>query len=119
MYLSKEPHRGFELGSGVRIKNKVPKVKVPSFLPETDKIKSDLLDYAVEIEWFDLHLSKMLKTLEDSGELENTIIIVTSDNGMAFQAAKARCYEYGIHVPLAISWGNKIKGKRYNYLLSN
>ena len=36
------------------------------------------------------------------GILDNTIIIVTSDNGMAFPGAKATLYEYGIHVPLAI-----------------
>ncbi|NQU52693.1 MAG: sulfatase-like hydrolase/transferase [Bacteroidetes bacterium] len=112
MYLSKEPHRGFELGSGVKSGKSTKDVTVPPFLPDTEEIRSDLLDYALEIEWFDLHLAKILKVLEESGELDNTIIIVTSDNGMAFPASKALCYEYGIHVPLAISWGDKITGGR-------
>ena len=43
-------------------------------------VDGDLLDYAVEIEWFDKHLGQMLDILEKSGELENTIVIVTSDN---------------------------------------
>ena len=54
----------------------------------------------------------MLKTLEEMGELDNTLIVVTSDNGMPFPRAKANCYEYGIHVPMAIRWGHTIKGGR-------
>lgn len=46
----------------------------------------------------------MLEYLEETGELDNTIIIVTSDNGMAFPRAKANGYDYGIHVPLAIRY---------------
>ena len=58
----------------------------------------------MEIEWFDRHLGQMLQILEDAGELDNTIIVVTADNGMPFPRAKANLYEYGIHVPLAIRW---------------
>jgi uncharacterized sulfatase len=54
----------------------------------------------------------MLDRLEEIDELENTIIVITSDNGMAFPSAKANAYEYGVHIPLAIRWGNKIKGGR-------
>ena len=48
---------------------------------------------------------------DELGELENTIIVVTADNGMAFPHAKANLHEYGIHVPLAIC-GPTIKGNR-------
>jgi len=54
----------------------------------------------------------MINLLEKKGELENTIIIVTSDNGMPFPRAKATLYEYGTHMPLAIMWGDRIKGGR-------
>ena len=63
----------------------------------------------LEIKWTDQHLEKIINLLEKKGILDNTIIIVTSDNGMAFPGAKATLYEYGIHVPLAIRWGNGIK----------
>jgi len=53
----------------------------------------------------------MMASLEERNLLENTIIIVTSDNGMAFPGAKTNLYEYGLHVPLAIRWGNGIDGK--------
>src|SRR5690606_10488294 len=64
-----------------------------------------------EVNWFDQHLRKMLDLLAHMGELENTIIVVTADNGMAFPHAKASLYEYGIHVPLAIC-GPGITGHR-------
>ena len=107
-----EPHRTFEKGSGVKAGKKLEDVQVPSFLPDTEEVRSDILDYALEIEWFDQHLGQMLKLLEEAGELDNTLIVVTSDNGMAFPRAKANLYEYGFHVPLAIRWGNKVKGGR-------
>ncbi|MGY8770483.1 MAG: sulfatase family protein [Pirellulales bacterium] len=107
-----EPHRSFEKGSGLVHGLKLEKVDVPKFLPDTEEIRNDILDYCLEIQWFDTHLGQMIVLLEKNGELDNTIIVVTSDNGMAFPRAKANVYEHGIHMPLAISWGNKIKGNR-------
>src|SRR5680860_3788 len=106
-YGGHEPHRAFEKGSWKKMGKKLSDVKVPDFLPDTEEIRGDLLDYAVEIEWFDRQLVKMLDYLESIGELENTIVIVTSDNGMSFPRAKANSYEYGAHVPLAVRWPEK------------
>ena len=111
-YGGHEPHREYEEGSGIKAGKNPEDVKVPSFLPDTPEVKSDILDYALEIEWFDKHLGFMLDKLEELGELENTIVIVTSDNGMPFPRAKANNYEFGTHMPLAISWPAKIKGGR-------
>lgn len=112
-YGSHEPHRKYERDSWKR-NNKNPDEikKVPDFFPDNGVIRGDMLDYAVEIEWFDLHLQRMLKYLEDIGELENTIVIVTADNGMPFPRAKANGYDYGIHVPMAIRFPKKFPGGR-------
>ncbi len=110
-----EPHRVFEKGVGLRKGKKIEDIDVPAFLPDTPEVRSDILDYYFEIEWFDSHLSKVLLRLEEMGELGNTLVIVTSDNGMAFPRAKANCYEYGVHVPLAVMWGNGFSGKRHSY----
>ncbi len=111
-YGGQEPHRDYEKGSGLKAGKKLADVIVPPFLPDTPEVRSDILDYCLEIEWFDAQLGKMLKQLADAGELENTIVIVTGDNGMPFPRAKANCYEYGIHEPLAIRWGAKVPGGR-------
>ena len=104
-----EPHRAFKRGSGLTSGIDLDKIRVPGFLPDVLAIKQDISDYLLEIRWADQHLKKMLDLLETEGELENTIIIVTSDNGMAFPGAKATLYEFGIHIPLAIRWGEGIK----------
>lgn len=107
-----EPHRSYEKGIGLRSGKKLEDVVVPPFLPDTPEIRSDILDYCVEIEWFDKHLSRILALLEEAGERENTLVVVTSDNGMPFPRAKANLYEYGTHMPLAISWPARAKGGR-------
>ena len=63
-----------------------------------------MLDYAFEIEHFDDHLGRMLQQLEDRGIQSNTLVIVTSDNGMPFPRAKAQEYETSNHLPLAMMW---------------
>ena len=107
-----EPHRSYEKGIGKNNGLDPSKVSVPPFLPDCDEIRSDIADYLYEIQWFDSHLMRMLDQLEKSGQLDNTLVIVTSDNGMPFPRAKANVYEYGIHMPLAIAWPNKIGGEQ-------
>ncbi len=107
-----EPHRSFKKGIGIEHGKRLEDVEVPEFLPDHEEIRSDILDYCYEIEWFDNHLARAIQLLEEAGELERTLIIVTSDNGMAFPRAKANTYEYGIHVPMAVRWGEKVPSGR-------
>ncbi len=111
-YGANEPHRAYEKDSWKRSNKKLNSVEVPGFFPDDEVIRGDMLDYAVEIDWFDLHLSRMLNYLDSIGELDNTIVFVTGDNGMPFPRAKANCFEYGVHVPLAISYPKGFPGKR-------
>jgi uncharacterized sulfatase len=111
-YGSYEPHRGYEKDSWKRHGKKLGDVEVPGFLPDNEVIRGDILDYAVEIDWFDLHLSQMIEYLEETGELENTIVIVTADNGMPFPRAKANGYDYGVHVPFAVRYPKSFPGAR-------
>jgi len=106
---SAEPHRKFEANSGVRLGVELDKVRVPGFLPDVPEIRNDVADYLGEIKWVDHHLEQMIAMLEEEEMLDNTIIIVTSDNGMAFPSAKNNLYEYGIHMPLAIYWKDGIE----------
>lgn len=111
-YGANEPHRAYEQDAWKRQGKNPDQAEVPGFFPDHAIVRGDLLDYAVEIEWFDLHLQRMLDYLESIGELENTIVIVTSDNGMPFPRAKANGYEYGIHVPFAVRYPEQYKGGR-------
>ena len=101
-----EPHRGYEFGAGIKKGGK--KLSdidhVPAYWPDNKTVRTDMLDYAYEIEWFDKHLVRILESLEQSGQLDNTLIIVTADNGMPFPRIKGQEYEQSNHLPLAIRW---------------
>lgn len=111
-YGGQEPHRTFLKGAGRTAGKKIEDVKVPAFLPDNEEVRSDILDYYQEIEYFDSHLGRMLDAIEKAGETENTLVVVTADNGMAFPRAKAYMYEFGIHMPLAVMWPAQCPGGR-------
>lgn len=121
-YGSTEPHRAYEFGSGISKggKSSADIDKVPSFWPDTDTIRTDMLDYAYEMEYFDRHLQSMLELLEERGELGNTLVVVTADNGMPFPRIKGQEYEYSNHLPLAVMWKDRIKnpGRRIEDFVS-
>ena len=77
---------------------------MPPFLPDTAEVRGDLLDYYFEVQRFDRDSAHLIGVLERAGELDRTIVIVTSDNGMPFPRAKATVYDGGVRVPLVIRW---------------
>ena len=109
-YGGHEPHRRYQPGSGAKLGGKsIAQIdRVPAFWPDNATVRNDMLDYAFEIEYFDQHLGRMLGELEKAGQLENTIVVVTADNGMPFPRAKGATYEWSNHLPLAIRWGRGI-----------
>jgi arylsulfatase A-like enzyme len=102
-----EPHRAYEEGLGVRA-GRDP----AAFYPNQRVIRSDMLDYALEVEWFDQHVGQALDKLEKLGELDNTLVVMTSDHGMPFPRVKGQIYEGGYHVPLAVSWASQMQDGR-------
>lgn len=118
-----EPHRAYEYKSGIDKGNKKLSdiSSVPDYWPDNEVIRTDMLDYAFEIEYFDKHLQEMLEALEKGGMLGNTLIIVTSDNGMPFPRCKAQEYPSSCHMPLAVMWpaGINKKGRKINDFVSN
>ena len=106
-----EPHRRYEYKAAINFggKNIEQIEKVPDYWPDSDNVKTDMLDYAFEIEYFDSHLERIISELEKRNLLENTIIVVTSDNGMPFPRVKGQVFPYDNRLPLAIRWGKGIK----------
>lgn len=117
-YGGHEPHRTYTFGSGQENGIASETVELPPFLPDTATTRTDVADYLHEIEWFDQHLGRMLSILEENGELENTLVIVTADNGMPFPHAKANLMEPGTHVPLVIAGGLPLRSRESEALVS-
>jgi N-sulfoglucosamine sulfohydrolase len=110
-YGAREPHRGYVWRSGIEIggKKKSSIDYIPAYWPDNDTVRTEILDYSLEVEHFDRHLQRMLDILDQRGELANTVVIVTSDHGMPFPRQKSDAYEYSNHVPLAMMWADQIR----------
>jgi N-sulfoglucosamine sulfohydrolase len=104
-----EPHRFFEFGTGVQNGKSTGDIKkIPSYFPDCDTVRNDLLDYGLEIEYMDRHIQKIYDYLVEINQLENTLIILTSDHGMPFPRVKGNQYEHSNHIPLAMRFGKNI-----------
>jgi N-sulfoglucosamine sulfohydrolase len=85
------------------------KVRVPRALPDVPEVREEIADYLAQVELMDAALGEAIAALEKSGELDNTVIIYTSDNGWQMPHGLAHCYDDGTHVPLAVRWPEKVK----------
>ena len=109
-YGAREPHRRYEYGSAVRAGKTLDMIdEVPDFWPDNEIVRNDMLDYGLEIEHADRQLGLMIDQLAKRGLLENTIVLMTSDNGMPFPRGKAQEYEFSNHMPLAVMWPKGIR----------
>ncbi|UCH84986.1 MAG: sulfatase [Candidatus Latescibacterota bacterium] len=109
-YGSREPHRPY---GELRFKPHVLEgIKPPPIWPDVREIRGDLRHYLLRIEYFDKQAGNVLKILEERGLLHNTLVVMTSDNGMPFPRGKANLYDLGTRVPLAILWKDRVRGGR-------
>jgi hypothetical protein len=107
-----DTHRPYRYGEGMANGIDPAKVRLPACLPDSEVTRRDYADYVHRIQRFDAKCERVLELLEKSGELENTIVVVSGDNGLPFPRCKATLYDTGTHVPLAIRWGAKVPGGR-------
>ncbi len=107
-YGSRDPHRPYTEGMGKRAGMNISDITVPAFLPDDDIVKSDLADYYYEVQRFDYDIGSILEVLQRKKLLDNTLIVITSDNGMPFPRSKANCYDSGTKVPLAMAMGSDL-----------
>ena len=110
---STDPHRPYDAGEGIRAGKKIDDVELPSYLYNSLENKSDMLDYYNRVERFDRDIGNIITVLKERGLLENTFIVITSDNGHPFDRAKANLYDAGTRVPMVIYWKDKVvQGER-------
>ncbi len=108
---AKEPHRDYEFGSGSRLgKKRITDIdRVPGIWPDNETVRHDLLDYGYELEYFDRQVAAMLEQLEQRNLLDNTLVIITSDNGIPFPRIKGQEYGHSNVMPLAVMWPKGIQ----------
>jgi len=69
--------------------------------------------YALEVEFADQELGRLLKSLESQGHMDNTLVVLTSDHGEGLGdhglvGHVSQLYDSLLHVPLVVSWPGEL-----------
>ena len=120
-----DPHRakvGFDndkfAKDAAEVRYDPAKVIVPPHLPDNADVRKDLAEYYQSATRLDRGVGLILKMLEETGKLDNTLIIFVSDNGIPFPGAKTNLYEAGVHLPLIVAGPGVPQGRTNQALVS-
>jgi N-sulfoglucosamine sulfohydrolase len=85
-----------------RVKFNPADIPVPAHLPDRPEVRQDLAEYYESVVRLDHGIGLMMKVLEETKQLDNTLVIFLSDNGIPFPGAKTTLYDAGVRLPLAV-----------------
>jgi N-sulfoglucosamine sulfohydrolase len=111
-----ETHRSFFAPSSVR--DRVYSLP-PPFLPDTPEIRQDVAAYKASARALDHGVGAVLNTLHETGLDRNTLVICTTDHGLAFPTAKASLLDRGIGVMLIMRGPGFTGGIAHDELVSH
>jgi N-sulfoglucosamine sulfohydrolase len=95
------------------------KVTVPPFLPDTPETRAELAQYYQSTSRVDQGLGRLIEILKKTGKWENSLLLFTSDHGMAFAGGKTTVYEGGLRVPFVVrNPYQKERGNTNNAMIS-
>jgi arylsulfatase A-like enzyme len=77
-------------------------VRPPAPLPDTPETRQDMADYAAAAAIYDRGVGLVLDALEEDGLADNTLVICTTDHGIAFPGMKCNLTDHGIGVMLIL-----------------
>jgi N-sulfoglucosamine sulfohydrolase len=106
---SHDPHVPWNRGQQRKARMDAARVRVPAHLPDRPAVRDDILNYYCEVEQFDFECGQILEMLTARGELDNTLIVMTSDNGWQIPRGLGNCYDLGVRTPLAMRHPGLIK----------
>ncbi|MCL4402393.1 MAG: sulfatase-like hydrolase/transferase, partial [Acidobacteria bacterium] len=108
VYGPTDTHRPWVKGSGRKLWDIDPGAlqgKLPKFLPDVSEVREDFIDYLSEVQSLDLMIGGFLEELRKAGTLDNTMIVLTGDNGVGgMPRGKCNLYDFGVRAPLMIRW---------------
>jgi N-sulfoglucosamine sulfohydrolase len=78
------------------------KVGIPPFLSDTPETREEVAQYYQSVARIDQGVGRLVEILKEAGVYDKTMIIFTSDHGMAFAGAKTTVYDPGLRVPFIV-----------------
>ncbi|MGC9319630.1 MAG: sulfatase family protein [Armatimonadota bacterium] len=113
-----EPHRPYEREDYDR--DDPASVQPLPYLPDRPGIREDLAGLHGLIWRLDEAIGSVREALADSGLEQDTVLIFTTDHGIAMPRAKGTCYDPGIMTTLVMRWPGHFDGGRIHHeLLTN
>ena len=99
----------------------IDSVEVPPYLPDTEKVREDIAHFQGSVKALDRSVGRIKRVLDDTGLAENTVLIYTTDHGIAFPRAKGTLTDAGLETALIIRFpkGMMTEGRRQDELLCN
>ena len=82
---------------------------LPPFYPDTPAVRNDLKQYYEDVTALDYRIGDVLKTLDDQGVADNTIVFFFGDHGRGMPRYKRWCYDTGTRCPLLVRWPGRIQ----------
>jgi arylsulfatase A-like enzyme len=99
-------HRAFQKHSGANLWGINPddlKGKLPAFLPDVPEVRDDVADYMGEAQAWDAGIGVLIAELEQRGELDKTLIVISGDHGMpGVPSGKCNLFDHGTNVALIV-----------------
>lgn len=95
-------------------------VSVPEYwrLPNWPEIRLEVAQFYSQTMKMDHMIGQVLKTLDDLGLAQETMVIFVSDNGPPFPGNKMTLYDRGIGTPLIVRWPEAMVGGTDGNLIS-
>ncbi len=82
----------------------------PAPLPDTPQTRQDMADFSVSATILDRKIGTVLEALARSGQGENTLVLYTTDHGIAFPGMKCNLTDHGIGVSWIMRWPRQWDG---------
>jgi arylsulfatase A-like enzyme len=127
-FLSKEPPQPFFASVGFtethrpfpKLEQTSPQVKVPPFLPDEPDVRHDVAELNEAVRRVDESVGQIVEALKKSRLWDNTLLIFTTDHGIAFPGAKATLFDPGIEIALIMHGPDEFSGgKVIDAMVSN
>jgi uncharacterized sulfatase len=105
-----EPHIPWVMGDASQYPP--AKLKLPPNIADTVRTRQDFAAYLAEITYMDGQVGEILRTLEDSGRMKDTLVLFTSEQGSQFPGCKWTNWDTGVHTALIARWPGRIEAGR-------
>ncbi|WP_139279622.1 sulfatase family protein [Tangfeifania diversioriginum] len=104
---STSPHAPWTLGDASAYPP--AELKLPAHLGDTPEVREAYSRYLAEVTYFDRQVGEVLKTLEETGNANNTVVMLSTEQGWQFSGGKWTNWDLGVHTGLIAKWPGKIK----------